>query len=278
VDELTALADLARATGREAADLLLRRRRAAGEVSGPPAAEGTASRLGVATKSTPTDLVTEVDRAAERLVVGRLLDARPTDGIVGEEGAAVVGTSGVRWVVDPIDGTTNFVYDLPGYAVSIAAEVDGRVAAGVVVDARHDEVFEAVAGRGARLNGDPARASGQVELATALVGTGFSYAPGRRRRQALVLAEVLPAVRDIRRMGAASVDLCAVACGRLDAFYEKGLSPWDYAAGALIAAEAGALVSDLDGGPASGQFCLAAAPGLHGALADLLRRSGARDA
>jgi myo-inositol-1(or 4)-monophosphatase len=278
VDELTALVDLARAAAIEAGELLLRRRRDSAESPGASGDRPTARDLGVATKSTPTDLVTEVDRAAERLVVGRLLDARPGDGLVGEEGAAVDGSTGVRWLVDPIDGTTNFVYDLPGFAVSIAAEIDGRPAVGVVADPRHGEVYEAVRGRGALRNGEPVRPSGRGDLATALLATGFSYEPERRRRQAAVLVEVLPRVRDIRRLGAASVDLCAVACGRVDGYYEKGLSPWDHAAGALIAAEAGATVTDLDGAAASGRFCLAATPALHAELVFLLDRAGARDA
>lgn len=252
---------LAVAAATEAGDLLL--------------AHLPTARAEVGTKTTGTDMVTEMDRAAERLVVDRLLAARPGDGVVGEEGAAREGTSGVRWVVDPIDGTTNYLYRLPGFAVSVAAEVDGQVVAGTVVDPWHREVFTAVRGGGAACNGAPVRASAAAELATALVATGFSYEPERRRRQAAVLTRVLPEVRDIRRHGAASIDLCWTACGRFDAFYERGLQPWDLAAGALVASEAGAAVGDLDGGPPSGRFVLASAPALFEPLRALLVRSGA---
>lgn len=236
------------------------------------------ARTSVTTKSSSTDLVTEMDRAAERLIGDGLRLERPDDAVVGEEGTDRAGTSGVRWLVDPIDGTTNYTYGHPGFAVSIAAEIDGVTTVGVVADPLHRDVFTAVRGRGARRNGRPLSVTACADLAQALVATGFSYEAARRERQAAVLAEVIPQVRDIRRMGAAAVDLCSVACGRVDAFYEKGLQPWDHAAGALIAAEAGAVVGDLDGGPASGSFCLAAAPGVFAPLRDLLRRAGAADA
>jgi myo-inositol-1(or 4)-monophosphatase len=223
-------------------------------------------------------MVTEMDRASEELIVAGIRSHRPDDGIVGEEGADVGGTSGVRWLVDPIDGTTNYLYGHPGFAVSIAAEVDGEIVAGVVHDALHRDVFRAALGRGATRNGETIRASTQSDVADALVGTGFSYDPARRRRQADVLLEVLPRVRDIRRMGAASVDLCSVACGRLDAYYERGLGPWDLAAGALIAREAGAAVGDLRGGPASGEFVLAAAQEVFEPLRALLDAAGAGSA
>src|SRR4051812_10314838 len=229
----------------------------------------------VSTKSSPTDMVTEIDRASESLIVSGIRAARPDDGIVGEEGADHPGTSGVRWLIDPVDGTTNYLYKFPGFAVSIAAEHDGVVVAGVVNDPLHRDVFAAGAGRGATRNGEPIHASTATDLTTALVGTGFSYERERRLRQANVLVEVLPRVRDIRRMGAAAVDLCSVACGRLDAFYERGLGPWDLAAGALIAREAGATVGDLAGGPASADFTLASAPDLFVPLRTLLDTAGA---
>jgi len=229
-------------------------------------------------KTSPTDVVTDVDRAAEAMIVGALRASRPHDAIVGEEGANQPGTSGVRWVIDPIDGTANFVFGHPGFAVSIAAELNGTTVVGVVNDPLLDEVFTATAGGGARRNGTPISTGSRTELPQALVSTGFSYDPERRRRQAAVLGIVLPAVRDIRRMGAASTDLCSVACGRVDAYYERGLKPWDYAAGALVAHEAGARVGDLDGGPPSGDFTLAAAPALWDELAVLLDRAGARHA
>jgi fructose-1,6-bisphosphatase/inositol monophosphatase family enzyme len=235
----------------------------------------TRARIDVATKSSPTDMVTEMDRASEAMIVAGILAARPDDGIVGEEGADHEGTSGVRWLVDPIDGTTNYLYGFPGFAVSIAAEHQGEVVVGVVHDPLHHDVFRAARGRGATRNGESIRASSNDDLTTALVGTGFSYERDRRLRQANVLVQVLPRVRDIRRMGAAAVDLCSVACGRLDAFYERGLGPWDLAAGALIAREAGATVGDLAGGPASGDFALAAASGLFDPLRALLDTAGA---
>ncbi len=235
----------------------------------------TRARTDVATKSSATDVVTEMDRASESLIVAAITAARPDDGIVGEEGADRAGTSGVRWLVDPIDGTTNYLYGHPGFAVSIAAEIDGVTEVGVVHDPLHGDVYRACRGRGATRNDTVIHASTASDLSTALVGTGFSYERERRARQAQVLVTVLPRVRDIRRMGAAAVDLCSVACGRLDAFYERGLAPWDLAAGALIAAEAGATVGDLHGGAPSGEFTLAASPGLFDSLRALLDTAGA---
>jgi fructose-1,6-bisphosphatase/inositol monophosphatase family enzyme len=232
-------------------------------------------RTDVGTKTSSTDMVTEVDRSSEQLIVAGLRSARPDDALLAEEGATSVGTTGVRWVIDPLDGTTNFLYGLPGFAVSIAAEVDGERAIGVVHDPLHGDVFTAVRGRGAHRNGRTLTVREPEGLQEALVATGFSYDPDRRRLQAGVLAEVLPRIRDIRRGGAAAVDLCSVACGRVNAFYERGLGPWDFAAGALVAAEAGAVVGDLDGGPPSGGFVLAAAPGLFEPLRALLAAAGA---
>ncbi|MCU0269753.1 MAG: inositol monophosphatase [Acidimicrobiales bacterium] len=235
-------------------------------------------RSSVRTKSSATDMVTDVDRAAEALITHGILAARPDDGVMGEEGTDRPGDSGVRWIVDPLDGTTNYLYGHAGFAVSIAAEVDGAVQVGVVHDPLHGDEFWAVRGRGAFRNGRPVTTSAAGELDRALVATGFSYDPQRRGRQAAVLTRVLPRVRDIRRMGAAAVDLCSVACGRVDAFYERGLAPWDLAAGVLIATEAGALVGDLSGGAASPEFALATAPALFGPLRQLLRVAGAQDA
>ena len=236
------------------------------------------SDLAMEVKSSPTDLVTEMDTAAEELIVGRLQQARPTDAIVGEEGTDHPGSSGVRWIIDPIDGTTNYVYGHPGFAVSIAAEVDGETLVGVVHNPLHEETFTAVRNRGAHRNGDPIATSTCTDMSQALVATGFSYDPERRHRQAGVLAAVIASIRDLRRMGAASTDLCSVACGRVDAYYERGLKPWDYAAGALIATEAGAMVTDLDGGRPSPEFTLATAPGLWQPLSQLLDGAGARSA
>ena len=238
--------------------------------------DGRPASVSTDTKSSATDLVTAYDRASEQLVVTTILEERPDDGFVGEEGTDIPGTSGVRWVIDPLDGTTNFVYGYPGCNVSVAAEIDG---VGIVAGAVHDPLlgdrYAAHRDGGARRNGTALRVNPAPDLAKALVGTGFSYDPDRRRRQAEALVHVLPAVRDIRRIGAAAIDLCSVGAGRLDAFYEKGLEPWDHAAGALVAAEAGARVGDLDGGPPSKDFTLAAHPDLFGPLADLLRAAGA---
>lgn len=232
---------------------------------------GTAGR--VDTKTSATDLVTEVDRAAEELVTSVILDARPDDAVIGEEGAAVGGSSGVRWIVDPIDGTTNFVYGHPGFGVSVAAEVDGLVVAGAVADPMRHEVFSAARGGGAHLDDHPVTPRRTAELTQALIATGFSYQRERRLVQGRVAAELLGHVRDIRRVGAASLDLCWVACGRVDAYYERGLMPWDWAAGALIASEAGAVVSglDVDETP-SGDYVVAAAPGISRELLAVLGR------
>jgi len=227
------------------------------------------------TKSSVTDPVSDVDRASEELVVGSIRAARPHDGILAEEGTADSGTSGWRWVIDPLDGTVNYLYGFPAYAVSIAVELDGRAEVAVVVDPVHGETFAAVRRRGATLDGEAISVSDRADPALALVGTGFSYGAERRGHQAAVLARVLPAVRDIRRAGAASVDLCWVACGRLDGFYEQGLQPWDFAAGALIAQEAGAIIGDLEGNPPSTTFTMAAAPGLFEPLRTLLIQAGA---
>jgi myo-inositol-1(or 4)-monophosphatase len=203
-------------------------------------------RLDVATKTTATDMVTEVDRASEDMIVAAIRAARPDDALMGEEGTDAGGTSGVVWLIDPIDGTTNYLYRYPAFCVSIAAAVDGKPAVGVVCDPAHDEVFVAVRGQGATLNGAALRlVETAKKLATALVGTGFAYEARRRAHQAVVMTHVLPAVRDMRRGGSAALDLCWVAAGRLDAFFERGLQPWDRAAGALIASEAGAWVGSL---------------------------------
>ena len=232
-------------------------------------------RLRVGTKSTPTDVVTEMDTRAEALLVDRIRAARPDDGVLGEEGAAAAGRSGVRWVVDPVDGTVNYLYELPVWAVSVAVEVDGVVQVGVVEAPALGETFAAVRGRGATRNGEAIRASACTALDQALVATGFGYDAGRRAHQAEVVAAILPVVRDIRRLGASSLDLCGVACGRLDGYFERGLQPWDLAAGTLVATEAGAVVGGLRGAPASGDLVLAAAPGLFEALHELLLPLGA---
>jgi myo-inositol-1(or 4)-monophosphatase len=232
----------------------------------------------VATKSSSTDMVTAVDRASEALIVGTLEKERPADGVLGEEGSRLEGTSGVRWIIDPLDGTTNYLYGFPVFSVSIAVEVDGEVEAGVVAHPALDELFTARRGHGARCNGRPIAVSGKDELATALIGTGFGYDSARRAEQARLLVGVLPSVRDVRRAGAASIDLCWVACGRLDGYYEAGLSPWDVAAGNLIAREAGAETSDFAGGPVRAGSVVAASPAIAPGLRQLLAEAGASGA
>ena len=228
------------------------------------------AHLGFGTKSTPTDVVTVMDTRAEQLLLDRIGAARPDDGFLGEEGAARAGTSGVRWVLDPIDGTVNYLYALPGWSVSVAAELDGQVLVGVVVVPTYQEVFAAAHGRGATRNSVPITPSAPVSLAQSLVGTGFGYDADRRRRQGAIVAALLPVVRDVRRVGAASVDLCSVACGRLDGYFERGLAPWDLAAGGLVAREAGARVEGLHGVAASADLVIAASPTLFGQLHDAL--------
>lgn len=240
--------------------------------------------LGVAdTKTSDTDVVTVMDRAAEQLIRERLHETRPQDGILGEEGGGgQPGTSGVTWVVDPIDGTVNYLYELPVYAVSVAAVVGDatvpgrwRPVAGAVVSPVVGEVYRAQLGGGAYLEagGRTTRlaSSAAYELGKALVGTGFGYAPQRRAWQGEVLRQVLPAVRDIRRIGSAALDLCCVAAGRMDAYWERGLNPWDLAAGWLVCTEAGVVL----GGPRPGddpqtQLTWASAPGVAEAFAALL--------
>ncbi|WP_421119794.1 inositol monophosphatase family protein [Aquihabitans daechungensis] len=232
----------------------------------------------ISSKSTPTDLVTELDTWAEAHITARILAARPDDAIQGEEGADIPGTSGVTWCVDPIDGTVNFVHAIPGFCVSIAAQVDGRSVAAVVASPLHDEVFTATLGGGATCNGTPIRCAEPVSLARAVVATGFGYDPARRTRQATVVTQVISQIADIRRFGAAAVDLCWVACGRVDGYWEVGLNPWDHAAGSLIAREAGAVVTGLTAGSEpSEQFTLAAPPGIWADLAAALGAAGAAD-
>jgi myo-inositol-1(or 4)-monophosphatase len=253
-----------------------------------------------ATKSSPTDVVTEMDRRSEELIRSRILAARPADAILGEEGGLIgnTGNAPVLWVIDPLDGTVNYLYGLHDWAVSIAAEVewadgvDGRevggveggveggevgrkIVAGAVYVPMRGELFCAVRGHGAWLQAGeddwhPLRCGPGVQLDQALVGTGFGYRKERRKVQGEVVAAMLPRVRDIRRIGVASVDLCAVAAGRLDGFYERGLNYWDWAAGALVATEAGAVVGGLNGEPVSSSMAVAAGPALFGPLASAL--------
>lgn len=266
------LLDAARAAAAAAVDLIHTRRPATFRIDD---------------KSSATDHVTEMDIASERLIRSVLAARRPNDRIEGEEGQADAAPpvapgdeSPVTWWVDPIDGTTNYVYDHPGYNVSIAAQIEGRTVAAVVADPTHGRTYSATLGGGSycddrRLLLAPSDRSAQDLLATALVATGFAYSSERRARQAAVLAELLPRIRDLRRMGAAALDLCSVGAGRVDAYYEIGLGRWDLAAGQLVATEAGAVVEPIRGGPELPGSVLATRPELVEPLQELLERLGA---
>ena len=234
-----------------------------------------------ATKSTDVDIVTEADRETERFIRSALAGARPNDGILGEEeGGSVSGTSGLHWIVDPIDGTVNFLYGIPHYAVSIAV-VEGdpdpltwHGLAGCVVNPAIGEVYTGSAGDGAFLGDQAIRVAPAVALSQALIGTGFAYDADMRATQGAIVTRLLPHVRDIRRLGTASLDLCFVAAGRINAFYEWTLSPWDHAAGAIIAREAGATVKGRGDTAPNGDLVLAAEPSVAVALEALLAESG----
>jgi myo-inositol-1(or 4)-monophosphatase len=224
----------------------------------------------VRSKSTPTDLVSDADVAAEAAIRRVLTTARPGDAVLGEEGGAT-GDGDLRWVIDPLDGTINFLFGVPMFAVSVACEDADGVLAGVVLDPIRDECFSATRSGPAELNGVAIAASERTELSTALVATGFGYDAAVRARQAVVLGELLPRVRDIRRAGAAALDLAWSACGRYDAYYERGVKRWDYAAGALIAARAGLELRKLEAVEDEPDGLLAAPPALAGELWELVR-------
>ena len=230
-----------------------------------------------ATKSSAVDVVTDADRETEALIRSLLADARPHDGFFGEESGAEIGKSGLTWIVDPIDGSVNYIYGIPHYAVSIAV-VEGdpdpgtwTALAGAVVNPASGESFSATRGGGAYLQGQLLRVAGAVQISQALVATGFSYDSATRAEQGAVVAGLLPQVRDIRRLGTASLDLCFVASGRYNAYFERALNPWDHAAGALIATEAGARVSGWEGQAAGRDFILAAHPDVAVELERALR-------
>jgi len=246
-DLATVLADLALDTARAAADLVRAR-----------AAQGVTVE---ATKSSDVDVVTAADRATESLIRDRIRGARPDDAFLGEEAEDEAGTTGVRWIIDPIDGTVNYLYGLPQYAVSIAAEVEGVVVAGVVLDVAKDTEYVARPGPDgvvALRNGDPIAVRGPAPLAQRLIGTGFSYRAETRAVQAAAVARLLPRIRDIRRLGSCALDLCHVAEGRLDGYVEEGVNLWDHAAAGLIARAAGAHTRELAG--AGGNTLLVCAP------------------
>jgi myo-inositol-1(or 4)-monophosphatase len=250
------LLELALAAAHDAGSLLLER-------FGGPAS-------GVESKSSTTDMVSDADRAAERLLLERITAARPDDGLVGEEGGRVGGSSGLVWVVDPLDGTTNYLFGYPVWSVSIACEDQHGGVVAVVHDPSRGETFAAERGGGTTLNGRPVRTRAARGLDRALVGTGFAYAPADREFQAAVLARVLPRVRDVRRGGSAALDLAWVACGRLDGFYEWGIKHWDRAAGMLLVSEAGGGVSVFEPGGGLEPCVVAATGDLHDPLRDLV--------
>lgn len=234
----------------------------------------------VRVKSTDTDVVTAADHAAERLVRERLEQLRPGEAVLGEEEGGSAALEGLRWVVDPIDGTVNYLYGFPWYAVSLAVQVDGRSVAGAVVEPASGRVWSAAEGRGATLDGTPLQVSSPSRFDLALIGTGFAYSLQRRKAQAEVVGQLLGEVRDIRRSGSAALDLCAVAAGWLDGYYEVGLNRWDWAAGALIAAEAGARLRLPGAGAADGlgqEALVCAAPGIAEDLGEVLVRLRAAD-
>jgi myo-inositol-1(or 4)-monophosphatase len=224
----------------------------------------------VATKSSSTDMVSAADLAAEAHLLELLRAERPDDGILSEEGASHPGTTGLRWVVDPLDGTTNFLYRYPQWAVSVAVEDDRGALAGCVYDPGRDEAFVAARGQGATVNGRPIAVSGVDDLGQALVATGFSYSAERRARQIAQVAAVIGEVRDIRRGGSAALDLAYTACGRLDGYWESGIMPWDWAAGVLLVREAGGRC-EVAMGPLDVDQVVCAGPGVYGRLAALVR-------
>lgn len=249
----------------------------AGRLASAAAAElrNRPNDLHAGAKSTPTDAVTVMDHRAEAVILDGLATSRPRDHIVAEESGDNDRTAEVTWYVDPLDGTVNYLYGIPQYAVSIAAAFDGEVTIGVVLDVTRNETYAAIRGRGAMRDGQLIRATTQTDPSLALVGTGFAYSAHTRAEQATVVAQLLPRVRDVRRLGSAALDLCAVASGRLDAYYEQGMHPWDWAAGTLIAREAGARVGGLNDRPLGEGTMLAANPALFERLHDVLVSAGA---
>ena len=254
------LRQIAESLARDAGDMALR-----GRKSGP---------LTATTKSSPIDMVTQFDKASEAMITAGLAVARPDDAIIGEEGASKEGTSGITWHIDPIDGTTNFYFDLPMWAVSIgAADEHGPLAGAVYVPAL-GEMFSGARTEGATVNGTPISVRDNNDIADALVCTGYSYRISEREVHAKRVADIVMKVRDIRRFGAAAVDLCFVASGRLDAYFEEHLHSWDLVAGQVIATEAGAIFSDYVGNPVTPSQVLAASPGVHSDLIRLIATSG----
>lgn len=244
--------------------------------------EGRPERVVVAaTKSSDVDPVTVMDRASEDLLREMIAAERPDDAILGEEGDDVAGTSGLTWVLDPIDGTVNYLYGVASWAVSVAVvagppePASWTVLAGCVHSVADGRTWSAGLGEGATRDGEPIRVGAPTSLGASLVGTGFGYDAARRAHQAQVLAQVLPKIRDIRRLGSAAIDLCLLADGSLDLYYERGLNPWDMAAGAVVATEAGAVVTGLRGGPATNAMTVAGPTELVAQLAAILEAADA---
>lgn len=244
--------------------------------------EGRPDRVVVAaTKSSDVDPVTVMDRASEDLLREMIAAERPDDAILGEEGDDVAGTSGLTWVLDPIDGTVNYLYGVASWAVSVAVvagppePASWTVLAGCVHSVADGRTWSAGLGEGATRDGVPVRVGAPTSLGTSLVGTGFGYDAARRAHQAQVLTQVLPKIRDIRRLGSAAIDLCLLADGSIDLYYERGLNPWDMAAGAVVATEAGAVVTGLRGGPAGAAMTVAGPAELVAQLAEILEAADA---
>lgn len=253
------LRDIAVSLAREAGDMALHGRK-----------NGT---LTLHTKSSPVDMVTQYDKASEDMITAGLAKLRPHDAIVGEEGASTAGTSGITWHIDPIDGTTNFMYDLPTWAVSIGAVDEHGPLAGAVYAPALGEMFSAARGNGAHVNHTPLAVRRCEDVSQALIATGFSYNVSGRAPHAQRVARMLMTVRDVRRMGAAAIDLCFVAAGRIDAYFEEGLNSWDLVAGQLIATEAGAFVTNFHGDAVVPEQVLACSPELHPHMVRLIEES-----
>ena len=254
--ELRAIAEQ---LAREAGDMALRGRKS-----------GTMSAT---TKSSPTDMVTQYDKASEEMITAGLARLRPDDAIIGEEGASKEGTTGITWHIDPIDGTSNFYFDIPMWAVSIGATDQQGPLVGAVYAPALGEMFTGARGNGATLNGAPIHVRHNTELTDALVCTGFSYRVHERAVHAARVAQMITHIRDIRRFGAAAIDLCFVACGRYDAYFEEHLHSWDLVAGQVIATEAGAHVTNFAGNAVTPAQVLASQPGIRHQLIDLITRT-----
>ena len=254
------LLDLAQRAARAAGEMLLER------FARPPE--------GVSAKSTPTDLVSDADRAADELLVDLISSERPDDGFVTEESAGKESASGLSWVLDPLDATVNYLFGIPWWCVSVAVEDEAGALAGAIFNPNVDEMFAAARGAGATLNGTEMHVSDRPELEKALIGTGFSYDSKAREVQADIVVRVLPRARDIRRAGSAALDLAHLACGRLDGFYEAPLEHWDKAAGLLMVAEAGGVITELPGPVGLTEGAIASGPRLHDALVELVLGEG----